>query len=227
VNIVGHFAARASLALIVAVVSITCANAQAQVVPPSSSAAGGSTYQQAVLHEMDPADPGNKKRKYTGRVLWQRTEAETDAKGTKNRAIRADIDIPGAKLRAQLTIRLNNDAALRASHTIEIRFQPQPGFEGGSISIVPGVMMKPTEEAHGTAFAAVPSRIGENHFLIGLSNTETDRRSNLQLLSKQPWFDIPAKYADNRPALLALEKGTTGDAVFAAALTEWAGAQRQ
>jgi hypothetical protein len=139
-------------------------------------------------------------------------------------AIRADIDVPDAKLGAQLTIRLNNDAALPASHTIDILFRPQPGFEGRGVVNVPGVMLKSVEAALGTDLEAVSVRVRDNYFLVGLVNTEIARKSNLELLSES-WLDLLAIYADKRRAMIALEKGATGKSAFAAALKDWGDAQ--
>jgi hypothetical protein len=225
VNIIGRFAVRASLAALGTVLAMTCANAQAT--PPSSGAVGRATYYRVVLEEDDPADPNTKQRKYEGRVQW-RAEMVRGAEGPANRAIRADIEIPEAKLGAQLTFRLNNDAALPASHTIEIRFRPESGFAGGGgIANAPGMMLKPSEAARGTRLEAISVKGSDNYFLLGLEDTELARKINLKLLSEQAWFDLPMIYADKRRAIIAVEKGATGELIFAAALKEWGAAQRK
>ena len=46
-----------------------------------------------------------------------------------------------------------------------------------------------------------------------MSAVEADRERNIQLLKERAWFDIPVVYANNRRAILALEKGTPGERV--------------
>ena len=58
-------------------------------------------------------------------------------------------------------------------------------------------------------------------FLIGLSNVESDRGRNLQLLKERSWFDIPLVYSNQRRAIVALEKGAPGERAFADAFNAW------
>jgi hypothetical protein len=46
--------------------------------------------------------------------------------------------------------------------------------------------------------------------LMALSNIEHDRERNLQLLKERTWIDIPAVYADQRRAIVAIAKGMSG-----------------
>ena len=50
---------------------------------------------------------------------------------------------------------------------------------------------------------------------------DADRERNLQLLKERAWFDIPVVYNNNRRAILAMEKGTPGERVFAEAFKVW------
>ena len=54
---------------------------------------------------------------------WSGAPRMSQANGTTDIAIRADIDIPDRKFKAALTIRRNNDTSLPASHTVEMTFQ--------------------------------------------------------------------------------------------------------
>jgi hypothetical protein len=45
---------------------------------------------------------------------------------------------------------------------------------------------------------------------------------NVQLLYGQRWFDIAIVFANGRRALLALEKGDSGDSAFKLAFASWA-----
>jgi hypothetical protein len=174
--------------------------------------------QRVVLYDEDPAEPQGKQ--YVGQVVW-RTENVEGPNGTKDIAVRADIDIPERKFKAALTIRRNNDTSLPASHTFEMTFQLPPDFVGGGVSNVPGVLMKSNEQTRGTPLAGLAVKVTDNFFLIGLSNVEADRTRNLQLLKERSWFDIPLVYATQRRAIVALEKGSPGERAFADAFNVW------
>jgi hypothetical protein len=58
-------------------------------------------------------------------------------------------------------------------------------------------------------------------FLVGLSASETEMQHNLQMLKEQPWFDIPLVYENGRRAILAMEKGASGDRAFQEAFAAW------
>jgi hypothetical protein len=174
--------------------------------------------QRVVLYDEDPAEPQGKQ--YVGQVVW-RTENVAGANGTTDMAIRADIDIPDRKFKAALTIRRNNDTSLPASHTVEMTFQLPQDFAGGGVSNVPGVLMKSNEQTRGTPLAGLAVKVTDNFFLIGLSNVDADRGRNLQLLKERSWFDIPLVYANQRRAIVALEKGSPGERAFADAFNVW------
>ena len=174
--------------------------------------------QKVVLYDEDPAEPQGKQ--YVGQVVW-RNENVAGPNGTTDIAIRADIDIPERKFKAALTIRRNNDTALPASHTVEMTFQFPPDFAGGGVSSVPGVLMKSNEQTRGTPLAGLAVKVTDNFFLIGLSNVEADRGRNLQLLKERSWFDIPLVYANQRRAIVALEKGAPGERAFTDAFNIW------
>lgn len=174
--------------------------------------------QRVVLYDEDQAEPQGKQ--YVGQVVW-RTENVAGPNGTTDIAIRADIDIPDRKFKAALTIRRNNDTALPASHTVEMTFQLPPDFAGGGVSSVPGVLMKSNEQTRGTPLAGLAVKVTDNFFLIGLSNVDTDRGRNMQLLKERSWFDIPLVYTNQRRAILALEKGSPGERAFADAFAVW------
>lgn len=136
-------------------------------------------------------------------------------------AIRADIDIPGRKLAMTWSLRRNTDKNLHASHTIEIAFQLPDDFPSGGISNVPGIMMKKAEQSRGVPLDGLALKVRTGVFLIALSSSEADRERNLQLLTERTWFDIPVINNNNRRAILAIEKGPTGERVFADVFKSW------
>jgi hypothetical protein len=176
--------------------------------------------QHALLYEEDPNDPQG--RRIGGWVLWQ-TAAITSAAGEPpERAVRADIAIPDRHMSVTWTLRrATGDISSFASHTIEIMFKLPPDFPAGSVFNVPGVLMKPSEQARGVALAGLSVKVTDGFFMVGLSAVPADKARNIQLLKERPWFDIPIIYGDKRRAILALEKGAPGERVIAQAFAAW------
>ncbi len=186
---------------------------------PGSSQTVAPVAQKVVLYDEDPSAPQGKQ--YVGTVVW-RTEEVRGANGQMgDLAIRADIDIPERKMKMTLSFRRNNDQSLPASHTVELNFVLPPEFDGGGIANVPGILMKSNEQARGTPLAGLAVKVTDNFFLIGLSNVESDRVRNLQLLKERSWFDIPLVYTTQRRAIIAVEKGEPGERAFSDAFAAW------
>jgi hypothetical protein len=81
--------------------------------------------------------------------------------------------------------------------------------------------MKGAEQARGVPLSGLGVKVTNNFFLIGLSSTEQEMKRNTELLRDRGWFDVPIIYTNGRRAILALEKGTPGERVFAEAFTAW------
>jgi hypothetical protein len=176
--------------------------------------------QRVVLYEEDPGDPNGKQ--YVGSAVW-RTENVSPAPGQPpEMAVRADIEIPERKITMRWSLRRNVDAALPASHTIEIMFNLPPEFSHGGIQNIPGILMKQAEQTRGVPLAGLAVKVTTNFFLIGLSAVDTDRQRNVALLKERAWFDVPVVYTDGRRAILAVEKGNPGDRAFQDAFAAWA-----
>jgi hypothetical protein len=192
---------------------------QAPAMPAPTTQAATPAAQKVVLYEEDPADPNGKR--FVGSAIW-RTETVTPGPGQPPElAIRADVEVPERKLAMTWSLRRNTDKGLPATHTVEIMFKVPPDFPSGGISNVPGILMKQAEQTRGTPLAGLAVKVTPGFYLIGLSNAETDKDRNLQLLKERSWFDIPVVYNNNRRAILALEKGTPGERVFADAFKAW------
>jgi hypothetical protein len=154
-------------------------------------------------------------------VVWRLDSVPGAANQPPELVIRADVEIPDRKFKMSFSMRRNNDPGLPASHTAELSFQLPPDFEGGSIQNVPGILMKQTEQTRGTPLAGLAVKVTDGFFLIGLSNVEADRQRNVQLMKERAWFDVPIVYANNRRAILAVEKGSPGERAFADAFQAW------
>jgi len=187
--------------------------------PVPAPQAGAAVAQKVVLYEEDPADPNGKR--FVGSAIW-RTETVTPGPGQPPElAIRADVEIPERKLAMTWSLRRNTDKSLPASHTVEIVFKLPSDFPSGGISNVPGILMKQAEQTRGVPLAGLAVKVTNGFFLIGLTNVDADKDRNMSLLKERAWFDIPVVYNNNRRAILAMEKGTPGERVFAEAFKVW------
>jgi hypothetical protein len=191
--------------------------------PPPAAASrpqsGPAVAQRVVLYEEDPGNPQGKQS--VGSATW-RTETISPGSGlAPELQIRADITIPERNITVTWSLRRNTDQALPASHTIEIMFNLPPDFAGGGIANVPGVLMKESEQARGVPLAGLAVKVTNGFFLIGLSAVDADVQRNMQLLKDRPWFDVPLVYNNGGRAILAIEKGPSGDRAFADAFAAW------
>jgi hypothetical protein len=186
---------------------------------PSSSETVAPVAQRVVLYDEDPADP--KGKQYVGTVVWRTEQIKGTGTTPGDLAVRADVDIPDRKFKMTISFRRNTDTSLPASHTAELTFILPQNFDGGGVSNVPGILMKSNEQARGTPLAGLAVKVTDGFFLVGLSNVDSDRSRNLQLLKERSWFDIPLVYANQRRAIIAIEKGAPGERAFQDAFAAW------
>jgi len=186
---------------------------------PSSSETVAPVAQRVVLYDEDPSDP--KGKQYVGTVVWRTEAIKGSGNAAGDLAVRADIDIPERKFKMTMSFRRNTDTSLPASHTAELTFILPQNFDGGGVSNVPGILMKSNEQARGTPLAGLAVKVTDGFFLVGLSNVEGDRARNLQLLKERSWFDVPLVYANQRRAIIAIEKGAPGERAFQNAFAAW------
>jgi hypothetical protein len=186
---------------------------------PSSSDQVAPVAQRVVLYDEDPTDP--KGKQYVGSVIWRTEQVKASGNQKADIAVRADIEIPDRKFKMTMSFRRNTDTSLPASHTAELTFVLPPDFAGGGVSNVPGILMKSNEQARGTPLAGLAVKVTDGFFLVGLSNVDTDRARNLQLLKERSWFDVPLVYVNQRRAIIAIEKGAPGERTFNDAFAAW------
>ena len=186
---------------------------------PSSSDQVAPVAQRVVLYDEDPSDP--KGKQYVGSVIWRTEPIKASGNQKPDVAVRADIEIPERKFKMTMSFRRNTDPSLPASHTAELTFVLPPDFSGGGVSNVPGILMKSNEQARGTPLAGLAVKVTDGFFLVGLSNVDTDRSRNIQLLKERSWFDVPLVYANQRRAIIAIEKGPPGERAFNDAFAAW------
>ncbi len=175
--------------------------------------------QRAALLVQSTEDP-QKVNTFTGTVVW-RLDTIVSAPGKPaGSAIRADIEIPEARFNASLLIQKSADPASSASHTIELRFAPQPG------SVLPGVkditmpQLRKEDVPNGDPLLGLPLPVRENFFIIGLTKGEAETR-NMDILAKRPWIDVQLALTNGKIAKLTFEKGASGERVLKDALDVW------
>ncbi len=186
---------------------------------PSSSENVAPVAQRVVLYDEDPSDP--KGKQYVGSVIWRTEPIKASGNQKPDIAVRADIEIPDRKFKMTMSFRRNTDISLPASHTAELTFILPQDFSGGGVSNVPGILMKSNEQARGTPLAGLAVKVTDGFFLVGLSNVDSDRARNLQLLKERSWFDVPLVYVNQRRAIIAIEKGGPGERAFNDAFATW------
>jgi hypothetical protein len=175
--------------------------------------------QRVVLYDEDPSDP--KGKQYVGSVVWRTEQIKASGLQKADIAVRAEIEIPDRKFKMTMSFRRNTDTSLPASHTAELTFILPPDFSGGGVGNVPGILMKSNEQARGTPLAGLAVKVTDGFFLVGLSNVDSDRVRNVQLLKERSWFDVPLVYTNQRRAIIAIEKGAPGERAFNDAFAVW------
>ena len=187
--------------------------------PSSSSEQVAPVAQRVVLYDEDPSDP--KGKQFVGSVVWRTEPIKATGSQKADVSVRADIEIPDRKFKMTMSFRRNTDSSLPASHTAELTFILPPDFAGGGVGNVPGILMKSNEQARGTPLAGLAVKVTDGFFLVGLSNVDADRTRNIQLLKERSWFDVPLVYANQRRAIIAIEKGAPGERAFNDAFAAW------
>ena len=157
----------------------------------------------------------------TGTIVWSLVQQSPGNDLPPEPAIRAEAKIPGKNLTMTMTIKRNVDSTIPASHTLEMIFLTPDNFDGGGIETVLRVALKGTEEAAGNPLLGIPVKITDGYFLVALSDTKAEVETNLGLLKREQWIDVPLVYKSGRRALFTMEKGVPGDKVFDEAIKAW------
>ncbi|WP_274627560.1 hypothetical protein [Arvimicrobium flavum] len=189
--------------------------------PPSGDTASSSLAvgQRAIFYEertnvaQGSAEPGT--------IVWSEVQESPGGDLPPEPAIRAEATIPGKEIQLRMTIRRNGDKTLPASHIIEMIFLTPDNFEGGGIDNVLRIALKGSEQDAGSPLIGIPAKIADGFFLVALNDNKNEMATNLGLLQRQSWIDIPIVYKNGRRALFTMEKGIPGEKVFDATLKAW------
>ncbi|WP_144409518.1 hypothetical protein [Martelella endophytica] len=157
---------------------------------------------------------------FQGTVEWE-LKQEKNGTDVPEPVIEGTMSVPEAGIAGTVTFRRNDDPSLPASHLVDIAFTLSDNFAGGAVENVQRISMKSTEAARGDPLIAVSAKITDDLYMLALNDFDQARAQNLALLGDRNWIDIPITYRNGRRALLTLEKGTTGMAIFDRAIQEW------
>jgi hypothetical protein len=123
--------------------------------------------------------------RHAGSVCWSLEWLKTA--GQRDRlVVHADVDIPDIDMKMAMDISQNAEGSSATSHFVVMTFEQPKDAAGGEVVSVPGLMLKNSERAKGTPLAAQATKIAKGSFLVGLSNRESDRSRNMQLLKERP-----------------------------------------
>jgi len=175
--------------------------------------------QRSILYE-EGAEASGAGTAAQGAVVWS-LEEETALDGSAQTVLTADVEIPERDVTVNLRIKPNDDASLPASHLVEIKYELPEEFASGTVVNVPGLVMKPTEEARGDALLGASVKVSEGYFWIALSSLSSEQERNLGLLRERGWIDIPMLYTNGKRGILTLEKGPTGTDAVEKAIAAW------
>ncbi|GAB4541308.1 MAG: hypothetical protein Tsb0019_41060 [Roseibium sp.] len=187
--------------------------------PAAPSVASESSVQRSILYE-EGEESGGAGTAAQGAVVWT-VEEETNLEGQSQSVLSAAVDIPERDVKVEIRIKPNDDTSLPASHLVEIKYEFPEGFAAGDVVNVPGLVMKPTEEARGDALIGASVKVSPGFFWIALSSLPNEQQRNLALLRERGWIDIPMLYENGKRGILTLEKGAAGSAAVEKAVTAW------
>lgn len=192
---------------------------QTEQAPPAASNESIPVATRSILYEEGTGSTGAGTASQ-GEVVWS-VEEESDLEGTKRTVLTAAIRIPERDMTVDIRIKPNDDASLPASHLVEIKYGLPEGFSGGDVQNVPGLVMKPTEQARGDALLGASVKVSPGYFWIALSSIQSELERNIGLLRERGWIDIPMLYDNGRRGILTLEKGRSGTRAVEQAVQAW------
>jgi hypothetical protein len=176
--------------------------------------------QKAELWVASPQEPNKVDRIFNGTVVWRLENIGGGPGEPVGTAVRGEVDVPDAKMKLSLLFRKNTDNALSASHTINVSFKPAADSPLGGVKAIGPIQMRRPDAQSGEKVVGIPVPITANNFLIGLMRGDREAR-NIQLLRSLSVLDLPMQLNDGRAATINMEKGPSGERIFADAVDAW------
>jgi hypothetical protein len=156
-----------------------------------------------------------------GAVVW-RSEAVSGGQGQPlQQVVRAIADSPEARIRADITIQKNLDAAFPASHTVQVQFSSLGASELGAVQSLSQIEFRQIENQPGYQLAGQGITVMENVFLVALAKVEPAQSRNIAMMKARPLIYMEFQLVGGRRGAIILEKGVSGQQVFDEAFRNW------
>ncbi len=189
--------------------------------PPPVSAQPQIGVANRMVLALENADDREKVDIRQGSVIW-RTELISGGQGQPpQQAIRATIDVPEARLKAEISIQRNRDAAFPASHTIQVQFSNLGAGGIGPIQSLSQIEFRQTESQPGYPLAGQGIAVMENVFLVALAQVEPAYSRNVEMMKARPLLYLEFQTASGRRGGMVMEKGVSGQQAFDEAFRSW------
>ncbi len=180
-----------------------------------------SVAQRAILIQENTADPQAQPTTETGRTVWRLEPVNGEQGQPLQTTVRATGEFTEAGVTLTVTIRKNLEATLPASHIIELDFGLSGRFAGQVVEEIGLPQFKDDPNARGSSVSGLPVRVRDNLFLIGLSSLPSDVTRNRDMMLQRGWMDIALRFRSGQRAVIALEKGSSGNQIMQAAFNQW------
>jgi hypothetical protein len=184
-----------------------------------SVAAHAQATEQAFLAELNRGMQGDTVA--TGTVTWT-LEQVAKPKQKPELAVRAEIVIPDRNLKLTWWMQRNTGKAAFATHVVAMTVH-SPDESHGTIRDLFGMLLRSAADGKSTALFANHEKSGDGMFRSYLAPSDFAASQNDKLLRERSWFELRFTYADGKQGILAMDKGASGERVFAAALEAWGG----
>ena len=157
---------------------------------------------------------------HIGTTVWQLEESRRPG-ANGSTAVRADVDIATVGVKFVLLIEKNNDATLRASHMMTLRFLPQAGTTLPGVAEMGSPQMRNETSPAVEPLAGAQAKITDNIYIVALNADPSLVSRNIEMLKTLGWFDFPIRLADGRIAKITIEKGAPGEELLNRATKYW------
>jgi hypothetical protein len=183
----------------------------------SASAAAG---ERAAYYELQASD--QTWRQVAGKALWRTSLEATGAGRNREAVLILDVEIPESGLSLEMSMRRDTSGGAAMSHLVELKFAGSPSsFSVDQIATVKGIGVRNVDDRNGTPLVGQSAKVAPGLFLIGLPAEKDVARRNIELLQRHSRLDIPIVLADGKTAVIAVEKGASGDRAFTDVLAKW------
>jgi hypothetical protein len=164
----------------------------------------------AVLYE-DSGGPGES---FAGTVVWHTLTVDTGPR--RDQTIHAIIQIP-ARLKMTLSIQPNRNEQIPGARLVNLTTSSDP--PPGGVQSVAGILIKDAPDQRGIPLLGRPTKQAPGVFYFNMSAAESEH--NAELIKQHAWISVALLYNDGTRAVLALNKGKSGERTFRDAFADW------